>query len=404
MTEHILQFQIELRSPLLMGTDREYALFVETRDYVPGGVLRGSLARLLQEQKARQEFAAMFGAGTPEPFFENLHPSWSAPSSYPRPLSARTCKHHEGFKSEGEAQHGVGDILSRQSVFEEMVKDTQARLPLLYTPRCPTCKSEVEPPKTRFYEETAGNYQPIKAPVRRISRTAIERRRHTAADQLLYTLDTIEPGKQESAGHPPLFFLGQIRCNTDQANVLKQWLPQIQWLGQGRSRGLGQIKLKLVNNTEKLKPLAERLNELDQAVRKEWPFYQRVAHATPLAPDTHFFSLDLLSPTIFTRFGLPSVEPDLADLQLDGKAIICRAFVERETIGGWHMGAGLPRRTLLATAMGSVYLIKTTGLSVKELVERLQPVEANGLGLERGRGFGRVLISSPFHTIPEVNL
>jgi CRISPR-associated protein Csx10 len=406
MTDHALQIRVELRSPLLLGTDRDYSLFLETRDYVPGGVLRGSLARLLDEAQAKEDFAALFGPDTAAPIFENLHPSWSESFTYPLPLSARTCKHHSGFTSQGKAHHGIGDILIRQAVFEDVLGDRDAKLPMLYAPRCPHCKGEVVPPKIQFYETTAGTFRPVSVPVRRFSRTAIGRRRYTAADQLLYTLETIAPGRMEEGGHTPLFFRGAVHCQASQKDILERWLPRVEWIGHGRSRGLGQIELQFVEDPfEGLPPLRDRLDACDEAVRKEWGFYKRVAQTTPPAQDIHFFSLDLLGPAVFTRCGLPATRPDLVDLKLDSdSASIYRVFTDHQIVGGWHMGAGLPRRTTLTTVMGSVYMIKTRGLSLEELADRLGSIEIVGLGEERGRGFGRILISSPFHYQPEVTL
>lgn len=242
--------------------------------------------------------------------------------------------------------------------------------------------------------------------MRRVSRTAIDRRRSTAADQQLFTLETVQPGRLGDGGSENLFYCGTVRCQTAQENILRGWLPEVEWIGRGRSRGLGQIKLTVEDDLlEDAPSLLDRLSAFDEAVRRDWSFYRRVARATPPSDETRFFSLDLLAPAIFTRNGLPALEPDLADLGLDpGSASIYRAFTDRQEIGGWHMGAGLPRRIALAAAMGSVYMIKVEGLSLKTLTDRLEPVEIGGLGEERERGFGRVLISSPFHYEPEVTL
>jgi hypothetical protein len=68
------------------------------------------------------------------------------------------------------------------------------------------------------------------------------------------------------------------------------------------------------------------------------------------------------------------------------------------------MGGRLPRRTALVTVMGSVFMVQVNGLSLDDLKDILQKLEDDGLGEERERGFGRVLISSPIHYQPEVTL
>ncbi len=402
-----LDIQITLKSPLVTGTDREYPIFSETREYIPGGTLRGSLARLMREMGAEDDFDALFEVNVHDtPIFENVYVASEISSASPLPLSARTCKYHGGFSTNRHKKcHGIGDILIRQAVFEDVLLNQNALVPFLYQPLCPVCREDVDRPSTSFYKMISGTYHAASVPVRRQARTAINRKRYTAADQLLYTIETIEAGAITEGEQKPTIFRGKVHCTNSQKAILERWLPKINWVGSGRSRGLGQVVLKLVNG-EHNPPLAERLAAFDEAVHQELAFYRRVANVAP--PDknkTHFFSLNLLSPAILSDCGVPSTDPDLSDLGLEaGNASVYRAFTDQETIGGWHLGQDRYRRTMLATSNGSVYLIQTSGLSLSDLEEKLKSIEIVGLGTERERGFGRVLISSPFHYKPEVTL
>jgi hypothetical protein len=181
MTSKRLEIEISLRSPLMIGTDGESTLYNQTRDYIPGAAMRGALAGTMQSAGARGDFEALFGEQATGPVFDNLYPSRSGSQTYPLPLSARTCKYHPGFKSREGEHHGIGDILIWQAVFEAML-DNRVSLPCLYEPRCPECHSEVKP-LSGYYEVVTGQYERTTAPVRRISRTAIERRRCVAADR-----------------------------------------------------------------------------------------------------------------------------------------------------------------------------------------------------------------------------
>ena len=401
MNKRRVEVEISLRSSLMVGTDGESTLYNETRDYVPGSALRGALAEVMLSREAEGEFGMLFGGEMLDPIFENLYPTRSGMLTYPLPLSARSCKYHRGFKSSGGERHGVGDILVRQAVFEAILQ-TRASLPSLYEPRCPECHSAVEA-LTGYYEFATGQYGQATTPVRRISRTAIERQRHVAADRLLYTLETVETHAKDRT---PLLFRGHILCAESQVPVLERWLLRVQGIGAGRSRGLGHVAVRIASETEDSLPdLRERLERFDATVRTEWRFYQRVAGVAPLAEDTHFFSIDLLAPAFLTRCGLPATRPDLADLELpDGAIELWRAIGKQAIMGGWHMGGQLPRRTALATEMGSVFMYRTQGLALEALEDRLQRLEDEGLGEERARGFGRLLISSPIHYQAEVTL
>jgi CRISPR/Cas system CSM-associated protein Csm4 (group 5 of RAMP superfamily) len=83
---------------------------------------------------------------------------------------------------------------------------------------------------------------------------------------------------------------------------------------------------------------------------------------------------------------------------------LVRAVAQFHTLGGWHLGARLPRRTQLVAAMGSVFLYQSRGLSETELVQQLTAIEANGIGGDRARGLGRLAVCLPFHYQAEVNL
>ncbi len=401
MTNKRLEIEISLRSPLMIGTDGESTLYNQTRDYIPGAAMRGALAGTMLSAEARGDFEALFGEQATGPIFDNLYPSRSGSQTYPLPLSARTCKYHPGFKSREGEHHGIGDILIRQAVFEAML-DNRVILPCLYEPRCPKCHSEVKP-LSGYYEVVTGQYERTTAPVRRISRTAIERRRCVAADRLLYTLETVEPGTQ---GQPPLLFRGTVLCSAAQRAILGHWLSQVKEIGGGRSRGLGNVEVRILSEPEDSLPgLRERLERFDAAARTEWRFYRRVAGVSPLAEDVRFFSVDLLAPAFLPHHGLPATRPALTDLGIPPESVqLWRAISQQSVMGGWHMGGRLPRRTALTAAMGSVFMYRTEGPSLDDLAAGLQKLENEGLGEERDRGFGQVLISSPIHYQAEVTL
>jgi CRISPR-associated protein Csx10 len=325
-----LELEIQVESPLLLGGDHAYASVAETKDYIPGSVLRGSLARLLQEAGAEADLLALFGSEIEAPIFENLYVTPGVAYPHPLPLSARTCKVAGGFAADNEENHGVGDILIQQAVFE-LYLEARARLSYLYEPRCPRCQEEVTQPKAHYYQASyypsegkhQANYQTTSVPVRRQARTAIDRQRYTAADQLLYTLETIEPGDAQGAR---VRFRGAVHVRRPEHHrLLTTWLPQVAWLGRGRSRGLGQVSLKVVEDTASRPDLMERLTRFNEALWRRLFSYQYLTGVELIKPDTLFFSLDLLAPTIVSRCAVPTTEPDLADLNLD-PAQYYRAF------------------------------------------------------------------------------
>ena len=64
---------------------------------------------------------------------------------------------------------------------------------------------------------------------------------------------------------------------------------------------------------------------------------------------------------------------------------------------GWNQLAGFPRTTEYGLEAGSVLVFVAESLDAP-LVEALEHVENNGVGLNREAGFGRVTVCHPIHS------
>jgi len=408
-----LEVVVQLDSSLLLGTESNEAYYKRTRTYIPGSTLRGALAQLMLSGidptriPPDSDFAHLFNA-TSVLVFENLYPTTSGRKelSFPPPLTARSCKYHPGFSQpaiRGEERHGVGDILIRQAVFERMLDDG-VECPVLYCPRCPVCGGRVDEFERFVVMVTANQFDSIDVPVRRTSRTAINRQRAVAADGLLYTLEVVEPLDE---ARRPITFRGRVQGTPQQLEILSRWLPQVSSIGGGKSRGLGRLKVTLKAPEELPNPLPsleERLTAFNERVHQEWGFYERVAGARPLPDGEYWFCLDLLSPAILIWRGVPVTAPPPEMLGFENCVNLLRAFAGYGIAGGWHAGARLPRRKQMTVEMGSVFLYRSKGLSIADLVNNLANLGHLGLGQERERGLGHVVACLPFHYRPEVEL
>ena len=403
-----IDFQVRTLSPLYVGQLNPTGLYGATRHYLPGAALRGALAEVLlgqgtqpdrtrdQERPPEEDAApydAFFGDDS-RPIFHNAYPI-AAPSggpSYPIPLTALTCRSAPGFHDpkEPEEHHGVFDQLIAVAACEEALGlwEKQPGGPLLASPerRCPTCEDKTDT-LDGFYEGTLDEgFIGAWAKIRRRSQTAVNRSRSTAAEALLYTQETIVPNT---------YLRGSLLVDPGQAQVVKDALPQVRALGRGRSRGLGRVLIEikpLRSGSEVLKRVME-FNERLRAAR------QPHCDDLPELSSEWFFTLDLLSDTQFTRKGLPYTRPDHAEWNLPAEAEVelVRAFAHHGTAGGWVVGARLPRRTAPVTVMGSVYLYRVRGAPPEALEPILSRLERQGLGSDRERGYGQVMICLPFH-------
>ncbi|MBW7841018.1 MAG: hypothetical protein H3C36_15575 [Chitinophagaceae bacterium] len=249
-------------------------------------------------------------------------------------------------------------------------------------------------------------FDDVSLPVRRTSHTAINRYRSVAADGQLYIEEIIDP-LDKYGGTTTV--RGSIRATAKQAAILNYWLPQLPALGHSPSRGLGKVQIEAVPAAKvdnHLPELSERIKKFNQLLRQEWEFYQRVAGIDSLPNDTLYFSVTLLSPTSLTWQGLPATAPHPEMLGFDDKVTLERAFANHHMVGGWHMGAGLPRRTQLVIDMGSVFLYRSEHLSLEALATHLLELEATGLGNRalRQQGLGQIAVCFPFHYQAEVSL
>jgi len=403
-----IDFQVRTLSPLYVGQLNPTGLYGATHHYLPGAVLRGALAEVLlahctQPDYGRSHdrcpdkdacpFYALFGDGN-RPIFHNAYPI-AAPGggpSYPMPLTALTCRSARGFcdPKKPEEHHGVFDQLIALAACEEALGlwEEQCGGPLLAPPerKCPICEDKTDT-LDGFYEGTlAEGFIGARAKIRRRSQTAINRSRGTAAEAMLYTQETIVPNT---------YLRGSVLAEADQIQVLKDALPRVEALGRGRSRGLGRVLIE-VKPPRHESALLDRIIAFNERLRAARRLYHE---DLPALSAEWFFTLDLLSDTQFTCKGLPYAHPDPAEWELPAgtEVTLVRAFAHHGTAGGWVVGARLPRRTAPVAVMGSVYLYRVRGAPPEALQPALSRLESQGLGAERERGYGQVMICLPFH-------
>lgn len=453
-----LEVTIELAGPLLVGSKKLGTVY-ETLDYLPGSVLRGVVAETLMHEwpldrrriphpdkcpdRASCTFCQLFYPETgPQPRFGNCYPAveWS----FPLPATARTCKDRPGFRRDEydpNERHGIFDILIRQVAFEEALRSKKP-LPYIYQPRCPRCGAKVEP-QSGFYALLGDRFHAPRTLPHRLSRTAISRRRGSAEEEMLYTLGVLGERMDidflEDNGTPVkqvTTLRGAVWVSEEGVKWMKEALTQLERLGGARSRGLGKvasIKIEPVVESEvafglfldrvevgdfALPPKFQQREDLDEPLRPEGigerllcfnyriqaeqAFYAKLG--VPVFDKRWYFSLDLISDAILHDDGLPTLHltPEAAGLGGEGlpKVQLERCFVRRGYRSGWSGAYGLPREVKLAVTMGSVYLysVEAAGREENErLLEALHRLETDGIGGERERGFGHLLVCSPFH-------
>lgn len=405
------------QSPLLLGNRSTLGNFQRTEDYIPGSAVRGAVAQQILAEAGETALADFFSHE--EPWFGNAYPGAFGPV-WPMPYTARTCKRYPGFpqNSADEDHHGVSDLLLADFAYA-LVSDVDypARTQLqpgladqwsLWQPtirqgqdRCRhrtpngTCSHDLVPaPKAgiRYYAWQLAAARPTATlQRRRTTHVGINRARGVAEDELLFTQESLTPGDRQHEA-----FFAQISVPDEKEQLLRHALTSnTLYVGRGRSRGKGAITAA-VWQPAAYEDLRSRLENFALAAQMALQPYQKDVRIAPALPGV-LFALTCRSPAILAPFGVPTRTPAPAMLGMPEGVQLIHAWAQMETIGGWHNAARLPRRTQLACSAGSVFLYFAPGMTIQECLPWLQPLEDDGIGAERARGFGEITVCATFH-------
>ncbi len=450
----VLTFSLTLATPLLVGEPHRgnsYASY----GYIPGSALRGAVADVLLADWSPADRARPHPEQCPDPtacplcrvfypqdadgralrpprFFDCYPAVPGSQAVYPFPQTARTCKRHGGFKREvsDEERHGVLDTLIRQAAAREAAQ-IDAATPYRYTLTCPECGEALKNPEGEVYGRYDDLFYTPRPHMRRFSRTAINRRRHTAQDTQLFTLtvmgELMHTDLPKPADKPVATRLvGAVDPGDADLALLQEALRGVRWLGSSKSRGLGQLAEVKIDRPSPFDAVVEplpldtfqqqvrdgrfafaphsdsdlghRLAAFNQAIADERAFY-RALGAPGVLPGRWYFTVDVMTDAFVRQNGLPTLELTAEMLALSGAELV---FIAAEPVnrGGWNAAWGLPQPRYLGIQAGGVYLFRVDDAAetaVQTLWERLATLEQEGIGDERERGAGRVMICAPFH-------
>lgn len=400
-------WSVEALSPLHFAATRSLGAGAETLPYIPGTALRGALAAafLAADDAAAPGFRLLVD----ETRFSNLYPTGAAaaPASVPLPLSSVTCSHLPGFLADG--GHGVGDLLlpaeAALLAAEAAVPDgasVATRPPaidfdtLLHCRQCPDDRRRLPVPETIPWRGYCVWHDgtPHRAPVQ--VGAAVERQatgRPGPPQQAVTVRQTLPAGQR---------FSGEVAFpDGDTAELATRLLERQEhrlWVGAGRSRGLGAIRVASSAVPTAAGDPAQRQRALTQALEERC---RRVGVSPP--DDQRYVTLTLRSaalvPDAFGRWR-QTIGADIlgreSDLPADAWQVR-RAYVAQQPIEGWNAALGLPKPDAVAIAAGSCWLLRVQGVSPDELAAALQRLEEHGIGERRPEGYGVIGICDPLH-------
>jgi len=396
VTEHFLCLTPE--KPLRTGTLKPRGDYLDTREYLPGSILRGAWAEWLKAQGRAEEILP----SVQKVRFGNFFPTPSERVwSLPFPMTALECKLYGGFRQvpesgEDKPGHGIRDSLLVTLAYAEL-KKLGASFPVPMLLRCThegngqKCGGRMER-VSGFYAPPPEGWRVIKLQKALQTKVALSRYRRAAQEGMLYRVVGVRPN-----GH----FVGRLW--TDDEAVVKEIQQAIERIGVGAltTRGFGTVRI--AKTEPAITPLRARLREFNDQFRQVWRDLVALARQVdssitlPDAPPGTYFSVDLLGPAILRDpDGIPTLQ---LWLERSGQWLAPVFWATQATfVGGFSTAWGLPKPTQLGAAAGSVYVFRVDNQpDDAQLLSWLESLEAQGVGQRTDEGLGEILVCHPFH-------
>lgn len=405
---------ITSEAPLAIGQRKPGGSVSEAMDYIPGGAIRGAIAAKILERAGSEPEVSAEGAGDDfhrvfltdqAAVFQNAYPAIAkiGDDQYEEslevrllPVTALSSKTDSGFRPK------------KGGVFDSLIDGFCAREQgLFYEPNDLT-GDRVEP-FSGFYSKKGNTYRSHTVSKRLLTRVGINRRRATAQEEMLYSLEVLD--EVQGKKHPQsMVYQSSIYVRDDDlADQLQQFIEhhcnQFR-LGGAASRGLGKVTIKASIDALQLhiNEVKQRIEHFNQKIMERWQLWSAFGADTPLVKQS-FFTVNLqsdailseqwqrtmvISETMLRQFaGISKVDDSTLKLQT--------AYSSYDYRSGWNAAWGLQKDLELITKMSAVYLFST---QTPELwYDKLAELEFWGVGDRTSEGFGQIQICDEFHVI-----
>lgn len=372
-----ISLDVETKQPVVLARSHFSSNIVFTVDYIPGSALRGAMASRFIEKIGNPEdnwekFKTYFCSDMVR--FENIYIADIADGPkyvFPIPLSSKTCKAYSGFLWDDEKtgpHHGVSDYLTKN------IPDY-----------CPKRKHETPLENiTGFYSvPDRDNYSYTKrvdVKKRFSMHNEIEDKTQRTKEGILYTLEQIE---EEQNFKGSIIFADNGIGESFKNDVIGKEDEFYLYVGQARSRGMGQIGIKWAFDDSSFDrgffpTLEKRFSNFDENC------FSVTLYSDAILVDEYLRCLTSLTSTYLSN---------ILEVELDS----LKTFSTYHIVSGWHSGAHLPKEDDIAITKGSSFIFQYNGDEHEKLVKGLSTLEKEGIGLRRNEGFGRLVICDPYH-------
>jgi CRISPR-associated protein Csx10 len=405
-----LQLTIKTLSPLAIGRQKPGGSISEAQTYIPGSVIRGAIAGKMLRQSSTEDnanldqpdsdFQKLFLAED-SAIFSNAYPSPEGQPVYVLPATAASSKNDPGFRPEPHPNNPDFYPEKPVGVFDTLI-DTFCAEGYGY-PYDPVCiNGDRAEPYSQFYTIENGKYQAHSVGTRLLTRVGINRRRATAQEQVLYSIEVIN--ETQVKNKQPTVFSSTISLEDDAlADQLTTYLGQQHWrLGGSASRGLGKVEIEVTQPVART-AITTRIQTFNQAMKNRWLEWGIVfGHPKAFPENQQYFTLDLQADAILvdqwrrTTVISPEMLCQMADMK-DSTLQLHSVYSSYDYRSGWNAAWGLMKDVELVTNRGAVYLFSTSQL--EKWIPRLEQLEIKGVGERTMEGFGQVQVCNEFHHV-----
>ncbi len=370
-----------LKSPLMIGGKKLNSNYRESKNYIPGSVLRAAYAKALIQRCAcgqKNNYLTFQGQSqcrtcafqtVCKHFSEISFPVLYPMGGSPYPVTAR------GKKYQQEGEIGIYDILKSRLV-------TQAKVP--------------GESGWRRLEGIHLDGQEIKLIHSAITRTAVDYHRNAAKEGSLYTQNVIsEKYKDHNDELSEVWFSGNIRLSPQAAAELSQ--IRLLYIGADTTRGFGACYMSYgeVPEDSTAENIRKRIYNFNEGI----------------GGGQQFVILDLLTDAYLEleKIGTDAIsQTDLSDSQmitfLEEEIGLKRqtyqlqkAFKFQEVYRGFDTSEETEaiRKGRLVVKAGAVFVYQRCGQHFD--IEELLKLELQGIGKYTKHGFGKIRVCDSFH-------
>lgn len=415
-----INLTIRARSPLAIGQKKPGGSVSEALDYIPGTVIRGAIAAQMLRYADEppepgdvfhrlfvDDTAAIFSNGycaiAAEEEDEKLYYIVSDGDIRVLPASALSAKTKGGFKP----KTGVFDCL-----IDSFCAQAHGHF---YNPN--DSEGNLVDTFSGFYSakgaEKGTRYYSHKLNKRLLTRVGINRRRATAQDEMLYSIEVMDESYHGKNEKKATEYRSSILIRDEEnalakgfCTFLKQQCQNLR-LGGSASRGLGKVSidvsndLPVVSNKNVIQQRVKAFNEKLQERRSLWSVLGK-SHID--FNQRQFFTLNFQSDAILRENWqrITVVSAEMLAALIGAKAIdacLHAAYTSYDYRSGWNAAWGLSKDTELVTNKGSVLLFSLPTVEMNQCWRAFVDLERNGIGERCSEGYGQITICDDFHQV-----